>query len=70
MANYNVSKMITSGREIMANNPKRDLTLIDVSRILDSTPDTYFQIEHAFLFGVAVGVRISKAEQMKEVNNG
>ena len=62
MANYNVQKMITSGREIMANNPKRDITLIDMARIHESDPDTYVQIENAFLFGVALGVRIGKAE--------
>ena len=58
MANYNISKMITSGREIMANNPKRDITLIDMARIRDTDPDVYIQIENAFLFGVALGVRI------------
>ncbi len=62
MANYNIQKMITSGREIMANNPKREITLFDIVRIRESNPDVYVQIENAFLFGVALGVRISKAE--------
>lgn len=61
MANYNISKMITSGREIMANNPKRDITLIDMARIRDTDTDVYIQIENAFLFGVALGVRIGNA---------
>ena len=63
MANYNIQKMITSGREIMANNPKREITLFDIVRIRESNPDVYVQIENAFLFGVALGVRISKAER-------
>ncbi len=63
MANYNISKMITSGREIMANNPKRDITLIDMARIRDTDPDVYIQIENAFLFGVALGVRIGNAKR-------
>ena len=63
MANYNISKMITSGREIMANNPKRDITLIDIARIRDTDPDVYIQIENAFLFGVALGVRICNAKR-------
>ena len=62
MAYYNVRKMITSGRKIMANNPKREITLIEIARIRESNPDVYVQIENAFLFGVALGVRISKAE--------
>ena len=63
MAYYNIQKMITSGRDIMANNPKREITLIDIARIRESNPDVYVQIENAFLFGVALGVRISKAER-------
>ena len=63
MAYYNIQKMITSGRDIMANNPKREITLIEIARIRESNPDVYVQIENAFLFGVALGVRISKAER-------
>lgn len=63
MAYYNIQKMITSGRDIMANNPKREITLIDIARIRESNPDVYVQIENAFLFGVALGVRIGKAER-------
>ena len=66
MAYYNIKKMITSGRDIMANNPKREITLIDIARIRESNPDVYVQIENAFLFGVALGVRIGKAEQTKK----
>lgn len=63
MANYNISKMITSGREIMANNPKRDITLIDMARIRDTDTDVYIQLNNAFLFGVALGVRIGNVKR-------
>lgn len=63
MANYNISKMITSGREIMANNPKRDITLIDIARIRDTDTDVYIQLDNAVLFGVALGVRICNAKR-------
>lgn len=69
MAYYNIRKMITSGRDIMANNPKREITLIDIVRIRESNPDVYVQIENAFLFGVALGVRIGKAEQTEGGRN-
>ena len=65
MPNYNVKKMITSGREIMARNPKRELSVIDFTVIRDLDPELYAQMENAFLFGVALGARISKAEQTK-----
>ena len=63
MANYNISKMITSGREIMANNPKRDITVIDIARIRDTHTDVYIQLDNAVLFGVALGVRICNAKR-------
>lgn len=63
MANYNISKMITSGREIMANNPKRDITLIDMARIRDTDTDVYIQLNNAVLSGVALGVRICNAKR-------
>lgn len=63
MANYNISKMITSGREIMANNPKRDITVIDIARIRDTDTDVYIQLDNAVLFGVALGVRICNAKR-------
>ena len=63
MANYNISKMITSGREIMANNPKREITLIDIARIRDTDTDVYIQLDNAVLFGVALGVRICNAKR-------
>ena len=69
MAYYNIQKMITSGRDVMANNPKREISLIDRARIRESNPDVYVQIENAFLFGVALGVRIGKAEQTEGGRN-
>ena len=69
MAYYNIQKMITSGRDVMANNPKREISLIDIARIRESNPDVYVQIENAFLFGVALGVRIGKAEQTEGGRN-
>lgn len=63
MANYNISKMIASGREIMANNPQRDITATEMKNIRDTDPDVYAQIENAFLFGVALGVRIGNAKR-------
>ncbi len=62
MANYNIQKMITSGREIMANNPHRDITAKEIISIINNASDLYIQFENAFLFGVALGVRIGKAE--------
>ena len=62
MANYNVQKMITSGREIMANNSRRDITMVDIKNIMDSSSGICDVMFNSFLFGVALGVRIGKAE--------
>ena len=60
---YNTGKMIETGRQAIRRNPNRDATSAELFRdIPGMTPDKYEQLENAFLFGVAVGMRIAGAE--------
>lgn len=59
---YNTQKMIETGREALKRNPARDVTAKELYYDLpQTTPDRYEQLENAFLFGVAVGMRIAEA---------
>lgn len=61
---YNTQKMIKTGREIMEQNPARELTAREFMAMKEQAAgDEYLFAENSFLFGVAVGMRIAAAEK-------
>lgn len=64
---YNTQKMITTGRETMQRHPARDLTAFELHTIREQAGgDEYLFAENAFMFGVAVGMRIAEAERKRQ----
>lgn len=63
---YDTQKMIESGRETMQRHPARELTAGDFCEMRAAAAgDEYLFAENAFMCGVAVGARITAAEQKK-----
>lgn len=60
---YNTQKMIEAGTQALKRNPKRDATARELREIRGNGGDEWGGIVDAYLFGVAVGMRIEKAEQ-------
>ena len=64
--NYNVEKMIETGRDIMKSNPKRDLGALEFAQLNERNPlDKFGMASDAYLVGVAIGMRIAKADAQK-----
>lgn len=62
---YNTQKMIEAGAQALKRNPKRDATAREFREIRDNGGDEWGGIVDAYLFGVAVGMRISEAERKR-----
>ena len=63
---YNVETMINDGRQAIRRNPQRDATAQELRVIRDGGKgDEWETINRAYLFGVALGVRIAEAERRR-----
>ena len=62
---YNTQKMIEAGTQTLKRNPKRDATAREFREIRDHGGDEWDGMIDSYLFGVAVGMRIAKAEQQR-----
>jgi hypothetical protein len=62
---YNTQKMIEAGAQALKRNPKRDATAREFREIRDNGGDEWGGIVDAYLFGVAVGMRIAEAERKR-----
>ena len=62
---YNTQKMIEAGTQALKRSPKRDATAREFREIRDHGGDEWDGMIDSYLFGVAVGMRIAKAEQQR-----
>lgn len=63
---YNTRKMIEAGRDAIQRHPRRELTAADFQNMKEAAGgDAFLLAENAFMLGVAVGSRITAAEQKK-----
>ena len=60
-----ITKLIEEGKNIMMENPRRDLTTADLYKLNELATDQIRHMSNAFLAGVAMGVRIAKASTRK-----
>ncbi len=60
---YNTQKMIEAGQQATRKHPNRDITAAELRAIRDRSGDELDRMADAYLLGVAVGMRIAKAEQ-------
>lgn len=67
---YNTQRMIATAEKALKRNPKRDATAWDFKQISDSSGDKWDSMTNAYLLGVAVGMRIAKAEQGAKHDGG
>ncbi len=64
--NYNLEKLIEEGRQTLLKNSRRDLSLLDYQQLANISEDKYETTSAAFCSGVAVGMKIAKAEQRRK----
>lgn len=57
---YNTKKLIEEGREIMHQNPERDITGLEIKQAKEAATDDYTFAENMFFMGLAIGARIGK----------
>lgn len=60
---YNTDKLIETGQAAVRRNPHRDLTSYELRQMHDRAEDQYQFATNCYLAGVAIGMRIAKAEQ-------
>ena len=59
---YNTEVMIEAGRLTMEQNADKDITLRDFEELRAAGGDQWESMERAFLFGVALGCRLTAAQ--------
>ena len=62
---YNVQKMIDTGKKILQRNQRRDITTHELMELAHRSNDRIDIAGDSYYFGVAVGMRIAKAEADK-----
>lgn len=62
---YNLEKMIETGREALKRNPRYNIGSHDFRVLTSDGYDRWTRSENCYLFGIALGMRIAKAEQKK-----
>lgn len=64
---YNTQAMIETGAQALRRNPKRDATAWEFKTIRDNCGGgEWDSMTDAYLFGVAVGMRIAEAERKRQ----
>ena len=64
--NYNLEKLIEDGRQTLLKNSRRDLSLLEYQQLSNISEDKYETTSAAFCAGVAVGLRMAKAENRRK----
>lgn len=62
---YNVEQMIAEGQAAIKRHPRRGASVADIMALTSDNYDRWERTDRLYLFGIALGMRIAKAEQRK-----